>query len=109
MPRWLKYFAGSGVSLILAIFLFSASYSGLIYISDYVRSAGIRIFGLYEKPDVSVSIISGEGLKKYRKSFKELPEGMIHFAGMLIYRAPRNIKAHELALRTMELTDYYRL
>lgn len=109
MSRSLKYFFSAGISLIIAIILFASVFNRLVFINDYVKSLFIRAFNLYGLPDDHSSVISGSGYKKYMKTYKNIPEGMFHFANMLFYRGNKNIPVSELLSSSIELTDYYKL
>lgn len=109
MPRWLKYFALSGVALILSVFIIASLYQGFVYISDYTRSLAIRAFGLYETPGNTVSVINPGRYGRYVKTFDRMPGGMVHFAGVIFYRAPQNIRLRDFAGQVIEFTDYYSL
>lgn len=109
MPVRLKYFAGAGVTVIAAVFIFASAYSRIVYVTDYARSMVIRVFGLYGSPGNTVSVISPDSCVKRIRPFRNMPQGMTHFAGVIFYRAPQNIRLHDLALNVIEYTEYYRL
>jgi len=108
MPDKLKYFFSAGISVIIAIFIFSASYKYLVYINDYIKSFVIRTFNLYGSLDKNISIISSN-YKVYKKTFSDVPDEIFHFANILFYKGNKNIELNELASSLIELTDHYRL
>ena len=109
MPSGIKYFFLAGVSMIAAIFVISSSFTSIVYIRDYVESFFIRTFNLYETADGGASVINGSSYKKYIKPYRNLPDGMFHFANMLFYKGNKNTGLSELASSAIELTDYYKL
>lgn len=109
MPGKVKYFALTGVAVIAAIFILASGYSKIVYAADLARSIVIRTLGLYGEPENTVSIINAERYKKCINPYADLPAGVTHFAGVIFYHAPQNIRVHDLACKIIELTEYYRL
>jgi len=109
MSKKIKYFALAGAAVIASVFIFASLYSGIVYASDYARSIVIRSFGLYGSPGDTVSVISAGSYKKNTRTFGSLPRGMVHFAGVIFYRAPVNINLQDFCRQTIELTEFYRV
>ncbi len=109
MPRKLRYFAVTGAFTLIVLFAVSSNYSRIVYFNDTVKSLVIRTFGLYGSSSDAVSVISSDKFKKYRKTYKGLPEGALHFGKFLLYRAPVNISVSKLAYELIEYTNFYKL
>jgi len=78
----------------------------MVYASDYGRSLVIRALGLYGTAGEGISVINASICLKNVKTFSSLPGGMTHFAGVLFFRAPQNVRLHDLLLRTIAFTDF---
>jgi len=105
----LRYFSLAGVAVILTLFIAAAGYSGAVYIADCARSMVISAFSLYGVKGEGITVISADKYRPYTGTYRRLPAGFFHFGNTLFYRAPKNIRAADLALALIEYTDCYRL
>jgi len=104
-----KYFLLAGIAVILFIFISAAGYSKAVYLSDYLRSILIRTFNLYDNKGGGVTLISGDRYRPHAATYAKLPGGFFHFSNTLFYIAPKNIRAADLALNSIEYTGFYKL
>jgi len=109
MSRSLKYFFSAGITVFIAIFIIASVFKRMIYINDYVKSVIIRVFDCYGSPEGETTVISGTNYKKYTKTYKNIPEGMFHFANMLFFTRNMNTGVDELSSAAIELTNHYKL
>jgi len=109
MTKRVKRFFFTGVVLFISIFILAASFSRLVYISDYIKSGFIHTFRLYSIPDSGVTIIKPGAQLRYNKTFVRMEGGYFHFAGVLFYNPPANTSAAHLAERSIELTDFSKI
>jgi hypothetical protein len=109
MSKNIRYFGGAGAAVIIALLLFASLYKSAVYASDCVKSMIIRVLELDGYQGESVSVINTARYKKCLKTFGSLPHGMVHFAGVIFYRAPQNISLEDFMDRTIELTGFYRI